>query len=534
VESIALPVDKQSAYITIVRAQYAEGESQLYTLPLAYATGTEAKRLCETAAYAVIARLQRVGAAHHGAGYLYDPMWSAPFAKALLNAAAGRRRWKGQLGVLESTATPVLRTYQAAARRGLTPTTIEADHNNTSVVYGKRLILKLFRCVDEGLNPDLEIGRFLTEHGFAHTPPVAAALAYRPQRGEPISLAIVQGYVPNQGELWDIFQAALRSYFARVRRGTPHTPPLCARTLLEFGDITPPPEVQADLEKCRELAHLLGQRTAEMHLTLASDETTPAFVPTLFTPFYQRALYQSERSLVGRVFVTLHKKLQLLPREIQKSAHRLLTLRECLLQRFQQIVQQPISAQRIRCHGDYHLGQVLSTGNDLIIFDFEGQPQQLVSERQLKHSPLRDAASMLWSFQYATYMARIHGREGDASAWQEVKRLAAWANLWYGWSGSAFVRAYLATAGDAAFLPHAREDLLVLLENFLLATVMTNLREMLDTRPRQAGVAIAGLLQLLEAHSSLAQWEVQRRAPTQSRQRAGSEGEGAPEHSRFG
>ena len=122
-----------------------------------------------------------------------------------------------------------------------------------------------------------------------------------------------------------------------------------------------------------------------------------------------------------------------------------------------------------------------------------------MSERQLKHSSLRDVANMLWSFQYATYMACIHGREDEASAWQEVKRLAAWANLWYGWHGSAFVRAYLATAGTGAFLPHTREDLLILLENFLLATVVANLSEMLDTQPRWAWVAIAGLLQLLEA-----------------------------------
>jgi maltose alpha-D-glucosyltransferase/alpha-amylase len=228
VESIAVPVSKQRAYLTLVRVQYAEGEAQLYTLPLAYATGAEAERLCATAAHAVIARLRHVGATRHDAGYLYDPMWSAPFTKALLHATAGRRRWKGQRGVLEPTATPVLRTYQAPARRGLTSTTIEVDHNNTSVVYGKQLILKLFRCIDAGLNPDLEIGRFLREHGFAHTPPVAGALTYQPQRGEPISLAIVQGYVPNQGELGDIVQAALRAYFARVRGPAPQMPPPCA------------------------------------------------------------------------------------------------------------------------------------------------------------------------------------------------------------------------------------------------------------------------------------------------------------------
>ena len=126
-----------------------------------------------------------------------------------------------------------------------------------------------------------------------------------------------------------------------------------------------------------------------------------------------------------------------------------------------------------------------------------------MSERQLKHSPLRDVASMLWSFQYATYTARLHAREGEASAWREVKRLTAWAHLWYGWSGSAFVRAYLATAGTEVFLPSTQEDLVVLLENFLLATVVTNLSETLDTRPQWAGVAIAGLLQLLKADRSI-------------------------------
>ena len=226
---------------------------------------------------------------------------------------------------------------------------------------------------------------------------------------------------------------------------------------------------------------------------------TAAFAPTPFTPFYQRALYQSERSLVGRVFVTLHKKLQLLPGEVQQEASRLLTLRECLLQRFQQIAQRAIPAQRLRCHGDYHLGQVLSTGNDLVIFDFEGQPQYLVSERQLKHSPLQDVASMLWSFQHATYMARRNGIEDEASAWQEVKRREAWANLWHGWSGSASLHAYLATAAAGACLPPTREEILILLENFLLAIAVAALSEALNTRPRWAWIAIEGLLQLLDA-----------------------------------
>jgi maltose alpha-D-glucosyltransferase / alpha-amylase len=241
-----------------------------------------------------------------------------------------------------------------------------------------------------------------------------------------------------------------------------------------------------------------------MHLTLAADATTPAFAPIPFTPFYQRALYQTARSLVGRVLRALHKQLPRLPRAVQEDASRLLTLREALLQRFHQVTQQPLAAQRLRCHGDYHLGQVLVTDNDLCIFDFEGQPQHLVSERQLKHSPLRDVASMLWSFQEATLRARLYGSEEDARAWREAKRLAAWAHLWYGCTGSAFLRAYLATTGAGAFLPQAHDELLVLLEHCLLATGVATLDETLDTRPQRAWVALSGLLSLLEAPSALA------------------------------
>jgi maltose alpha-D-glucosyltransferase/alpha-amylase len=428
VESIALPGPRPHAYLTLVRVQYAEGEPQLYTVPLAYATGAEAQHLCTTVPHAVIAQVQRAGAAP--AGYLYDPMWSARFAQVLLNMVAGRRRVPGQYGVLEPLATPVLRTARAATRARLTPSVLQAAHNNTSVIYGTHLMLKLFRCIDEGLNPDLEMGRFLTEHGFAHTPPVAGALTYTPHRGESMSLAIVQRYVPNQGELREVIQTALHAYFTRVRgRRAPATPPLCAQTVLALGGHAPSPAVQAVLGEVRTLAQLLGQRTAEMHLTLASDPTAPAFAPVPFTAFYQRALYQTERSRVGRVFAALHKQLPLLPAEAQAQASRLLTLREPLVQRFHQIAQQPIRAQRLRCHGDFHLGQVLVTGEDLMMVDFEGQPQQRVSERQIKRSPLVDVASMLWSLQSAPAMALLTGSESDGGAWPEVQRLAAWSHL---------------------------------------------------------------------------------------------------------
>jgi maltose alpha-D-glucosyltransferase/alpha-amylase len=328
---------------------------------------------------------------------------------------------------------------------------------------------------------------------------VAGALTYTPHRGESMSVAIVQRYVPNQGELRDVLQTALHAYFARVRgRRAPATPPLGAQTVLAYGGDAPSPAVQAVLGEVRTLAQVLGQRTAEMHLTLASDPTAPAFAPVPFTAFYQRALYQAERSRVGRVLAALHKQLPRLPAEAQAQAARLLTLREPLVQRFQQIAQQPIRAQRLRCHGDFHLGQVLVTGADLMLVDFEGQPQQRVSERQLKRSPLVDVASMLWSLQSAPVMALRTAHEGDGDAWPAVQRLAAWAHLWAWWSSTAFVHAYLATAAAGTFLPVTPAALGMVLDHCWLASVVTALHTTLDTQPQWAGVAIDGLLHLVE------------------------------------
>ena len=480
-----------------MRVQYAEGEPQLYTLPLAYATGADAEHLATTVPHAVIAQVQRAGAAP--AGYLYDPMWSARFAQGLLTTVAGRRRVPGQYGVLAPLATPVLRTARAAPRAQLTPSVLQAAHNNTTVRYGTHVVLKLFRCIDEGLNPDLELGRFLTDHGFAHTPPVAGALTYTPHRGESMSVAIVQRYVPNQGELRDVLQTALHAYFARVRgRRAPATPPLCAQTVLAYGGHAPSPAVQAVLGEVRALAQVLGQRTAEMHLTLASDPTAPAFAPVPFTAFLSTCPLPDRAEPCGARLGRAAQAAALAPRRGPGAG-----------------VQAPHPArapgaappadrapadrpQRLRCHGDFHLGQVLVTGANLLLVDFEGQPQQRVSERQLKRSPLVDVASMLWSLQSAPAMALRTAREGAGDAWPEGPHLAAWAHLWAWWSGTAFVHAYLATAAAGAFLPATPAALGLVLEHCWLASVVTALHTTLDTQPQWAGVPINGLLHLLE------------------------------------
>src|SRR5690606_38175533 len=163
----------------------------------------------------------------------------------------------------------------------------------------------------------------------------------------------------------------------------------------------PPAAVQETLGGFLELVRLLGQRTGELHRALASDDEDPAFAPERFSTLYQRSLYQSMRNLTARVLESLRAVRPRLDGETGAAAERPLARQEALGQRFRPVLGERIDALRIRCHGDFHLGQVLFTGSDFVIIDFEGEPARSLGERRLKSSPLRDVAGMLRSFDYA-------------------------------------------------------------------------------------------------------------------------------------
>jgi maltose alpha-D-glucosyltransferase/alpha-amylase len=377
--------------------------------------------------------------------------------------------------------------------------TLQASHNNTSVVYDERLIMKLFRCVDAGANPEVEIGDYLTAKGFEHTPPVVAALEYRPSQGETICLATLQGFVPNQGEAWDYTQAELAAFFERARAAgrAPDVPPLSTAGLLDLAEREPADEARALAGGYLDAALLLGRRTAELHLALASDTANPDFAPQPFTPLYQRSLYQSMRSLVGHAVYMLRRDIARLPGWARADARAILDLEDALLARLRGVADQKIDALRTRIHGDYHLAQVLYTGDDFVIFDFEGEPDRPVVERRLRVSPLRDVAAMLRSLHYATYAARLKGADDLGRAWEDAEALEPWAHAWYGWAAGAFLRGYLATARQGEFLPASRDELRVLLDALLLERAIYELRHELDNRLAWVRIALRGIEQLL-------------------------------------
>ncbi|HVF62245.1 MAG TPA: maltose alpha-D-glucosyltransferase, partial [Thermoanaerobaculia bacterium] len=489
----AVPVggegDGAEAWIALVHVDYTEGEAETYALPLAL----ERRRRPEPEAV-----LARVESREEGSGVLIDAVWDRAFGRRLLEAMARRRKLRGRELEIAAWTTAGFRD------RGETippePALLGVEQSNSSIRYGDRWVLKLFRRLEPGINPDLEIGRFLTEKaGFPHTSPVVGGLEVRPARGEPMTLGVLQGFVENEGDAWTYTLDALRRFYERALTRAGEPPAAVRAHLVDEVATDLPPEVYEVMGTYPATARLLGRRTAELHLALASETEDPAFAPEPFTALYQRSLYQSMRSLAGRTFQLLAQRADTLPEAEQQEAAALLGQREEVFARFQALIERKIDTVRIRTHGDYHLAQVLYTGKDFVIIDFEGEPARPLSERRLKRSPLRDVAGMLRSFHYAAEAALYQEAEVGLVPAGRRPGLESWAEAWVRWASIAFLQAYLATAASAPFLPGGRAELKLLLDVFVLEKAIYELAYELNNRPGWVAIPLHGIRRLLAA-----------------------------------
>ena len=503
VETIAVAPHGQSAraaagarpvagFLAMVQVDYVEGDSQTYVLPLAAMAAQRSGDLQRNVANSSIARCRT----NDGEWLIYDALWSKEFSTALLGAMARRRQVAGQAGKMLATSNKAFKAVAGANPTTLDPVALQAEQSNSSVLFGDRLFFKLFRRPEEGLNPDLEIGRFLTERArFPHVPAVLGSLEYQRGRAEPMTMGILQEAVPNSGDAWQYTLDSLGRFFeeAILRRGEIAEPPMpegCG--VFEAARLDPPPLAHATMADYLERARLLGRRSAELHVALASDRDDPAFSPEPITAFYQRSIYQTMRQTTVQNFRLLRNMRQQIPELVQ-----VLDLEQEILRRLSQILGLKTTAERIRIHGDYHLGQVLYTGKDFVIIDFEGEPARPLSERRIKRSPLQDVAGMLRSMHYAAYSA-MYGRLGGIAGEQDPSVLEHWARFWYLWAASSFLGAYLQVAEGSAFLAGSDADTKTLLDAFLLGKAVYELGYEANNRPEWTKIPIQGVLYLLE------------------------------------
>ena len=494
-DAVTVFPDPAEPVLAMVQVEYTEGEPETYVLPLAFLSGDAADRRLRERPQTVLARLQ----VDDQAGVLADAFWEPSFLRGLLETIVRHRRLRGRAGEVAASTTRALRGLVGDDPTVLEPAPLKAEQTNTSAVFGDRLILKLYRKPEPGPNPELELGWYLSEQAYyPHVPAVAGALYYGQPDHEPSTLALLEEYIRGGEDAWQYSLDALGRYFERVATLPPTAPlpPPPKKPLLVLAREEPPANVVAAIGPLLEQAALLGQRTGELHLALARPRDDPDLAPEPFTPFYQRSLYHGLVSSLEQNFARLRERVPQLPEGAQADARRVLALQEEVRKQLHPLQERTVRALRIRCHGDYHLGQVLHTGKDFVIIDFEGEPARPLSARRIKTSALRDVAGMIRSFHYA---ASVGLRDQLARSTEAEPKLEPAATLWYTSVAAAFLRGYLSAVSGSDLLPETPEDRALLLDAYLYEKAMYEVGYELNHRPEWVSIPLKGFLQLLES-----------------------------------
>jgi len=483
----------RTAQLLLITVEYTEGDPEQYLLPLTIVDGPLAEQIMERLPHYVLGRLAQPS----GDALLVDALADPAFGRALVEAISRRRRITADGATLLAQPTRAFRQLVPPGTTLPEPILSRAEQSNNSLIFGDRLILKLFRKVEPGMNPEVEIGYYLTERvGFPHVPPLAGSLELHLGQSEPISLAVLQALVHNEGDAWQYTLDELGSYLERALAypGEPPAITLDPQSLLERARGEIPSDVYETVNTYVEAVRLLGQRTAELHRALAAATDNPAFAPEPFSLLYQRSIYQSMRSAAIQTFQQLRRHTARLDEGRRALVEQVLARESTIIAVYRHLLHHLIPAKRIRCHGDYHLGQVLYTGRDFVIIDFEGEPARPISERRLKRTPLLDVAGMLRSFHYAAYaVLHEHQQHGLIS---DVERAERWLRYWYGWVAAIFLQGYLQTMEGSDLLPPDPDDLRAVLEAYLLDKALYEVRYELGHRPGWLAIPLHGVLEM--------------------------------------
>jgi maltose alpha-D-glucosyltransferase/alpha-amylase len=499
VEAVSFGREEAPALLLIVDVEYAEGDPETYSLPVASVHGPRMAAVERDVPEAILARIPEFPPQEPG--LLVEAVADPECAAALFDLIHRRRKIRGSAGEVAGVATRALKRPGEGDPPVAPSRLLRAEQSNTSLIFGESWILKLYRRLEEGTNPEWEIGGFLTERTeLANVPRVAGTIEYRRARGAPTTLALLQRLVRNEGNAWSYTTDALRRFYERaLMHGGPPPPDRWSAIPPAENVAELPPDLRDVFGNYPETARRLGRHTAELHLALASDPERPDFAPEPLSTLYQRSIYQSMRNSANQVLELVKRRLSQLSPSARDLARRLLENEEALHRKLRRITERRLDGQRIRIHGDLHLGQVLYTGKDFVLIDFEGEPARPLSWRKLKRSPLRDVAGMLRSFHYAAYSELFGQDSGSVVRPEDRPVLEPWARFWVARICTEFLGAYREAAGGSEILPSDGTAFASLLEALMLEKAVYEVGYELASRPEWVLVPLLGVLDLLEA-----------------------------------
>ena len=465
VANVPIGASENAARLLLADVTFFDGSTECYSLVLAIAD----ERSVE-APHAILARLPGDRVLCDG---LHLPEIRADLLRLMVSPPAAKKGTR-LVAIAPAPFDP------EDIERGIANSRFIAS-DNAVIAYADRWFFKLYRKFERGPHPDLEVTRFLDEQREGQGGPAfAGALKLLDAQGEGV-VGLLTGAVQNQGDAWSFTVDAVARYFDRVLEARVDFSAAAATELI--GGVYP------------ERARQLGERTAELHLALASGSGRADFAPEPFIALYQRSLYQAMRGSAGRVLRELRRRLPAFPATIRADAEKLIASHGQISAFYARLLKR-VSAMKIRVHGDFHLGQVLNTGKDFAILDFEGDARRPLSERSLKRSPLVDVARMLRSFDYAAAAALARETPADAEL------LEKWRQPWVDAAANAYLTGYHAVAGGATFLPSDPADGRMLLEAFLLDRAIRETGGELGGFAENLSVPLRAALRLIESPGS--------------------------------
>jgi maltose alpha-D-glucosyltransferase/alpha-amylase len=341
-----------------------------------------------------------------------------------------------------------------------------------SIAYGRSFVVRLFYRNEEGAAPEIEVARFLQEKNLTvNMPRLLGWVEHRAPGREPITLAMLEEQIANEGTAWQQARGELDRAYEHVlaRPATEPPPTIPPDPLISLVSIEPPETHRELMGTYSAWAEKLGTRVAGFHLALATS-LDPAFEPAAYSAADQWSRYQAGRSLTGRTLSALRYSLDELPTPERKAAELVLAAEAEILNGFEPLKSQTLEVERIRIHGDLHLDRVLFTGKDFVLLGPGATHRRRLAERKRKATALRDVASMIRSFEYAAAIALESLRPEDHA------RAEPWSRVWARWASAPFLRGYLQTAGNAPFLARDPATTGKLLDIALLGQALRDLQ----------------------------------------------------------
>jgi maltose alpha-D-glucosyltransferase/alpha-amylase len=462
---LTMPIEGGRAYLVILHVGYTYGDEEKYAMPVSFLPDD----------YDLIGQINPKAfivkaIADKKPGWVIDAIYDFRFQTELYKSIWDNAIIKQQSGHLSYHKGKGLAATDEDM--GYLCTIPDLEQSNSSLIFGNKYFFKLYRKLFHEINPEVEMLQFLTETGgFKNIPSFCGSVIYECPDKPPVTLGLMMQKVASKSDSWAATGDDLNDF------------------LFMFVD-----KLFGIQDQVFEKVELLGKRTAEMHLALLSDKKNKDFAPEKFDAGYIKWLQEHLTKLLHKRINLLKENYARLDKNAKDLADDFINSEKVIGHFFEKIASNDLKSSRIRIHGDYHLGQVLFTGTDYLIIDFEGEPESSITDRKIKHSPLKDVAGMIRSFHYAVCAKLYFSSETKGI---DPLRLQKSADRWYKLITDAYIDAYMHTMGDISAIFGNRTELNFLLQLHLLEKAVYELGYELNGRPDWIRIPLKGIQQVL-------------------------------------